>query len=466
MEILHAGPIRLKFADGEMRYLMVGDQEIARRVYVAIRDGEWDTIMPNLTACEVHKQAQGFTIDIKAECRRGDIDYRWQGHIVGTPEGKLTFHVKGKSYSDFSSNRMGICVLYGSGALAGQSFVTTHPDGSTTQSEFPNEIASKLVADHYTTLSYTTPLGLEVTAHMAGPTFEMEDQRNYADTSYKAYAPLVYPYPKIPAGVEAEQTLTLEVRHVPAAHPKDHNVASRPIVVNVGKTGAEGKVPKVVTGVDPSQPCLDFSSVNFSRAQYTGAKSLTWGLCPTVHLWDDDNIMDNLSAMPDQVRTAHTFAPDAPILISPVRLDLPHPRPDRDPRNTTAFGAAWSAAALKYLALAGVEQAAFEIGPGPSVKVQEAIGAYTGQTLREIKITHVGPARVEAFLIQGDSPSLWLVNLTAQPQHTLLLQVPSHGAGSLVRFHGTGDPVKEAVSASKDDLAVVLAPFEVVELRP
>src|SRR5258708_2214068 len=44
-EFLRAGPVRLKFADGELRYLRVGDKEIIRRIYFAVRAGNWDTAM-------------------------------------------------------------------------------------------------------------------------------------------------------------------------------------------------------------------------------------------------------------------------------------------------------------------------------------------------------------------------------------------------------------------------------------
>lgn len=463
VEMLHAGPIRLKFAEGELRYLMVGDKEIARRIYFAVRDREWDTIMPTLKHCRVEKKSNGFTIDIDAECRRGDIDYLWQGRIVGTPEGELVFHARGKAGGDFASNRIGICLLYGSGSLAGQTFETTRLDHSVTQGAFPQDVSPKLVADNFTELRYTTSTGMQVVAAMTGAHFDMEDQRNYGDSSYKAYAPLVYPYPKIANGAAAEQTLTLQVHHADAAAHLD---ADGPIHIDVGEVEGEGKVPRVVTGADPQEPCLDFGGVNFNRSQFTAAKTLSWGLCPTVHLWDDDNLIDNLSAMPDQVRTAHTYAPGAPVRIKPVRLDPPHPRPERDPRNAALFGAAWSAAVLKYLALAGVEEATFQIGPGPAQKVQNAVGAYAGKTLRAVKIAHHGPTQVEAFTIQGEAPTLWLINLTAENRPIVLQNVPSNLPATLYRYRAEGDPAKETASTPTRDLALTLAPYEVVELQP
>ena len=42
----------------------------------------------------------------------------------------------------------------------------------------------------------------------------MEDQRNYGDSSYKAYG-AVYPYPKAVKGQKAEETITLTVVRMP-----------------------------------------------------------------------------------------------------------------------------------------------------------------------------------------------------------------------------------------------------------
>ena len=44
---LRAGPLSMIFESGDLRYIRFGDHELLRRVYVAIRDHNWDTILPN-----------------------------------------------------------------------------------------------------------------------------------------------------------------------------------------------------------------------------------------------------------------------------------------------------------------------------------------------------------------------------------------------------------------------------------
>ena len=41
---LRAGPVRVLFSDGDLRQVGRGDVEVARRIYVAIRDLDWNTL--------------------------------------------------------------------------------------------------------------------------------------------------------------------------------------------------------------------------------------------------------------------------------------------------------------------------------------------------------------------------------------------------------------------------------------
>src|SRR5689334_6644193 len=66
---LQAGPLHVKFQDGELRYLYVGNKEVVRRVYFAVRDANWNTIMPQFSRIAVQNQGTGFTIALTARCQ-------------------------------------------------------------------------------------------------------------------------------------------------------------------------------------------------------------------------------------------------------------------------------------------------------------------------------------------------------------------------------------------------------------
>ena len=40
---LRAGPLTMLYENGDLRYLKLGEHEIVRRLYVAIRDRNWNT---------------------------------------------------------------------------------------------------------------------------------------------------------------------------------------------------------------------------------------------------------------------------------------------------------------------------------------------------------------------------------------------------------------------------------------
>ena len=65
-EMLRAGPVCLKIADGELRYLRVGGKEVIRRVYHAVRDKGWDTPMPVFKRMEIDKGSDHFEIRMEA----------------------------------------------------------------------------------------------------------------------------------------------------------------------------------------------------------------------------------------------------------------------------------------------------------------------------------------------------------------------------------------------------------------
>ena len=413
-QMLRAGPLTLKFADGELRYLHAGGREIVRRIYFAVRDHRWDTAMPRFSVLRVEKGGDSFEIELAADCRTATADYSWRGRITGTAEGVLTFEADGVANRDFGSNRIGLCVLFGSDSLAGQAFATAGESGERA-GEFPRLVAPALVAEKFRELRYTTASGVTVCARMSGAVFDMEDQRNYGDSSFKAYAPLPYAYPAVAAGSSASQILRLAVEGAARAP-----LGAAETRVRIGGIIAGARIPKLAETA-PGTREVDFFAVNTHRAAHAAVRRLQFAFNPALHLPDDDTFMENPSALPDMVRTARIIAPGAAIRIDPITFDSQHPRPARDPRNASQFGAVWSALVVKYLALAGVGEAAFAIDGEPARAVLRELAAFAGCAVRETVVAAEGRAPVEALAIDdGPGVRLWLMNTTDLPQRVLL----------------------------------------------
>ena len=53
---LRAGPLSMIFEAGDLRYIRFGNHEILRRVYVAVRDHNWDTTLPQLSNVQIERE--------------------------------------------------------------------------------------------------------------------------------------------------------------------------------------------------------------------------------------------------------------------------------------------------------------------------------------------------------------------------------------------------------------------------
>ncbi len=460
---LRAGPITLKFQDGELRYLRVGEKEIIRRIYFGVRDGQWNTATPRFTAYTVDAAADQFSVKLSAICQLDKLDYHWDGTITGTADGKITFHVSGEAMADFGSNRIGLCVLYGADSLIGQHFETVAAEkGMVTKGQFPDLVLNKLVAERFITLRYTTPQQISVNCSATGSTFDMEDQRNWGDTSYKAYAPLRYTYPKIKKGQKQEQTVTLAVAAPanlpqPEAGPVQLKLTDRVI----------GKLPSFVP-VGSIRNAVGFSDISFKRNDYNEAKVVIWSYIGTEHLIDNDTIMENVPAVCMQARTLHSFAQEAQLRVGPS-LRKPKPREGRDPRAATPFAAAWVTAMMKYLACGRVDETAFDLGPGYSTHVLDIMREQAGKEILEVESDHRMALPPVAFAVRDENgTSVWIVNRTDTAAAIVLDGISSSGSASLMRINSKSPadvkPAEQELETRASPLQLELAPYETVRL--
>ncbi len=59
---LRAGPLRMRFENGDLRYIKWGEREILRRVYIAVRDHNWNTIPAQISKLKFEIQAESCQI--------------------------------------------------------------------------------------------------------------------------------------------------------------------------------------------------------------------------------------------------------------------------------------------------------------------------------------------------------------------------------------------------------------------
>jgi hypothetical protein len=228
---LQAGPLNLFYEAGDLRYIKLGDLEIIRRVYVAVRDHNWGTVTPVLSNVQMDIADDSFRITYNVNNIQSNIDFFWQGMIVGKANGAITFSMDGEARSTFRRNRIGFCILYPM-ECAGVECQIEHVNGTVEQNTFPQYIAPQLIIDGKPTpvepfsnmraLVHQVTPDLWAEVRFEGDSFEMEDQRNWTDASFKTYStPLKKPFPvEVKAGTKISQTFALTLKgQVPVLKP-------------------------------------------------------------------------------------------------------------------------------------------------------------------------------------------------------------------------------------------------------
>ena len=191
---LTAGLLTAELENGQLRYVAFNGVEALRGIAFLIRDQNWGTYTPRIDSLSVKEKAEGFTVEYRATCGDASQWLQYEARITGSSDGALVFDAVATPETDFVTNRTGFVVLHPAG-LAGQKLKVAHVDGREEETCFPERISPSQPVFDIRALSHEVAPGLWATCQMEGDAFEMEDQRNWTDASYKTYVrPLALPW--------------------------------------------------------------------------------------------------------------------------------------------------------------------------------------------------------------------------------------------------------------------------------
>ena len=234
------GRLAFEIVGGNLRAIRFDGAEIIRGIQYLVRDPDWGTPAPVIGEVQVEERGDGLAITYEAQCVMPDgarLTYTAQICAHGTG---LVFAVEAQAIDDLTVNRLGFCVLHPA-SLAGAPLKIDHGDGSSEESRFPDLIDPWQPFTDIVALTHRQD-GVTVRCGLDGDSFEMEDQRNWSDASYKTYVrPLAKPWPYgVPAGTVDRQSVRLEVAGTIAARPEP---SSRAIEIVIGE--AVGTMPRI-----------------------------------------------------------------------------------------------------------------------------------------------------------------------------------------------------------------------------
>ncbi len=247
--LLRAGPLSVELDAGNLRYIRYHGHEAIRAVSYVVRDRFWGTFNAEIENLEIEETAEGFTVTYDAECKDAAQSFRYAAKITGSADGTLRFEGAGSPVTDFLTNRTGFVVLHPVAGVAGFPAEVEHVDGRVVTTDFPERIDPKQPIMDIRAITHEVCPGLKVTCSMAGDSFEMEDQRNWTDASYKTYVrPLGLPFPyTLMRGEGIEQSVTISF----SGTPKATQGKSGPTPVSVRIGGVEGRVPEFGMAIEP-----------------------------------------------------------------------------------------------------------------------------------------------------------------------------------------------------------------------
>ncbi|MBX3278848.1 MAG: hypothetical protein KF868_12665 [Acidobacteria bacterium] len=564
----------MRFESGDLRCIKWGEREVLRRIYGAVRDRNWRTVPAKVSVLNCEAADRSFHVLFESEHREREIDFVWRGEITGDQKGTIRFTFEGEARSTFLRNRIGFCVLHPV-ELAGATCRVRYANGSEYATTFPELVAAEqpITAIHdLGAVAHEIAPGLWAEVAFSGDLFEMEDQRNWIDASYKTYCtPLRLPFPlEITAGTcitqsvelrlrgdrpiasvapaltdSLEQTVLLsrtelrfplppiglglssfrlstgEIERLVKLKPAHLRVDLKPAESAVDETlhravneagrlnapleialflsdKAEAELQSLVNLLDQRRPRVarwlifdtnakastewslrlarqslspygapiggganaDFYQLNQFRPPTALMDFVAFSMNPQTHAFDDESLLETLTAIPYPIRSAKRYFNGLPVVISPLTLkprfnpvataaeDASPPDqlpPHVDVRQVSLFGAAWTLGAVKRLLESDVEsitcyEAAGWCGvmetengsplpqkfpslPGavfPLYHVLADVAAFAGGDL--IGVQSGDALRVEAMLLdRGERRSLLLANLTPEAQTAMMV---------------------------------------------
>lgn len=261
-ETVEIGRLTCQVDHESIRSICWNGVEAIRAINWPVRDESWITLA-QVTHSAVHKKHED-EARYFVEFSVADGALNCALSAVFSSAGTLRADLTMTATRDFDTNRAGFTLLHPIDGVAGEPVDILHSDGSREASLFPRYISPGQPAMDIAGLRHSVA-GVAVDIAFEGEVFEMEDQRNWTDASYKTYCrPLVFPFTyRIGKGETIRQSIRISF--------KGGDRGSETSSGNRIHLSPDGAVPEVALAVEPGW-LPDASS--FELLRKTGVRRL------------------------------------------------------------------------------------------------------------------------------------------------------------------------------------------------
>ena len=251
---LRAGPLEMTLQGGRLQHIRVGDREVWHGVAFVFRDIDWGTPEPVFERTEVTTDSGGFRVRLHGRFPvQPAIDLRIA--IDGSADGQLRFVGEALPSGDIDCNRIGLCVMHAMSAMGARVDIE-HTDGRHSRSKFPTLIPPWPPFMLVRGLRHEWANGQWARVDLRGDLFELEDQRNNSDASFKTYSRSnLMPRPcRLPSGEAIRHSAELRLESPQPAWPA-RRPAAPAIAVAVDVGALSQALPR--TGIEIAVRDLD-----------------------------------------------------------------------------------------------------------------------------------------------------------------------------------------------------------------
>lgn len=252
IRVLQAGPLEVALQDGNLRTLRYRGHEVLRGISFLVRDRDWGTCAADISDLTVEAGAERFWVGYHARFTAPDGANLDCTIVISGTSDSLSFAADCVSDDDFETARAGFAVLHPVNGVAGQPVEVRHGDGSVEQARWPASIEPWQPFKDIAMLIHRVAPGIAAATAFEGDVFEMEDQRNWTDGSYKTYVrPLALPWPyRIAKGEPFSQRIAVTMVAADAAKPAGDATDAVTLRITPTSTG----LPEIGVGLRPE--CL------------------------------------------------------------------------------------------------------------------------------------------------------------------------------------------------------------------
>ena len=195
--MLRAGPTSLELVGGRWGPVYVNGHEVWHGLAFLFRDSSWGTPEPVLEILRHDIEGDGFILSLRGHIACAPPDGTGEPvanatigldiQVRGQADGSLHFAAQATPFSDLLTHRCGWVLMHPMSAQ-GCAVKVQHVDGRVSLSTLPQEVPAWPPFTAVRSLSHEYAPGHWAEVFLLDEDYELEDQRNNADASFKTYS--------------------------------------------------------------------------------------------------------------------------------------------------------------------------------------------------------------------------------------------------------------------------------------